>query len=149
MHLLVYKNIIIIGDLVETNQWPIGEQLFWSKTRRRLTGLIEDPSETDMSHLRLTYLNGDQHAWSECNMLDWRSTCLVEDPSKTDMLDWRPMIKTYLTSLRFKNCFILHHLFIYVTIGSICKWLMGTISFTCPWCFFFLVFKDKKFQSTS
>ena len=71
------ENIIIIGNLTNTHQIPIrdpsqnqrrpirgpfGDWHAWSKTHRRLTCLIRDQSETDMSDRRPF---GDQYAWSE------------------------------------------------------------------------------------
>ena len=75
----VHENIIIIGDLLETNRRPIG-----------------DPSETDMPLRRPTCLIptcliGYRHALSEIHR---RPTCLIGDRnvvSETDMPHRRPI----------------------------------------------------------
>ena len=64
----VQENIIIIGELSETYQRPIGDQYAWSETYmpdRRSIGERHARLETIGDYRRTTCLIRDKHAWSE------------------------------------------------------------------------------------
>ena len=98
-----FENIIVIGDPSETYQRPIGDL---SETHRRPIRDRHTSSKTDMPHRRPS---GVRHASLETYR---RQQCLIGDrhaSSETNMPHWKPIINTYLASLRVQNCFVLHN----------------------------------------
>ena len=77
----VNKNIIIIGDPLETHQRTIRDL---SETHRRPTCLIGDPSETSTCFSR----DLDMPDWrpiGDLDMFHQRPTCFIGDPLETNM----------------------------------------------------------------